>query len=139
MLRKLFLLVATVSGVACAEEGRARAAVHWHVTTLAGSGPSTPKHVTACRRSGLPPAKANEAIDGPALTHARFAAPTRVQIVNGTAFVMDGMHSLAQLSFCLDTLVPRIHPPTPGPRAPPWTTPGVHKLATTVSVSAGCP
>jgi hypothetical protein len=57
----------------------------WMVSTIAGSGPDGEIVVYPCRYD---PASHR---DGPA-EHARFASPTRAQVVNGTVYVMDGMN-----------------------------------------------
>lgn len=57
----------------------------WEVSTLAGSGPKTIMSVKPCRETP------KSRTDGPAAS-ARFAAPTRTQVVGDTVFVMDGMN-----------------------------------------------
>ena len=59
----------------------------WHVTTLAGSGPQDLDSIRACRIPG----HSRQRTDGPA-DSARFAAPTRAQVINDTVYVMDGMN-----------------------------------------------
>lgn len=55
------------------------------VSTLAGSGPKHLDGVKPCRQDPASHA------DGPG-AKARFAAPTRAQVVNGTVYIMDGMN-----------------------------------------------
>eukprot|EP01052_Picozoa_sp_SAG31_P011719 SAG31_NODE_670_length_12943_cov_18.029508_3_plen_133_part_00 len=59
----------------------------WLVSTLAGAGPKDLDSIRACRIPG----HREQRTDGPTGS-ARFAAPTRVQIINGTAYVLDGMN-----------------------------------------------
>ena len=59
----------------------------WRVSTIGGSGVADLRHTVACRAKD----PEERRIDGPA-DSVEFAAPTRVQIVDGVVYVMDGMN-----------------------------------------------
>lgn len=84
----LLLLPSVVTREVASEESPAGNGP-WQVTTLAGNaGAYSLGHVSPCREAGE--AEQRKFAAPWAVSQATFAAPTRVQVVNGTVFVMDG-------------------------------------------------